>query len=72
MRRRCQACGDPLPREAISVANVPKEKMAELRKASLTYCDECAAEKVLGRVVPGTTIHGTGGGQRVIRDPRGL
>jgi len=37
------------------------------------YCLVCAKEKALG-VLPslGTTMHGAGGGHRVIRDPRGL
>ena len=71
--KHCAACGEridptrPLPE---SVGNASDRK--ELWKAITVYCDECAAEKVLGRMIPGTTINGTGGGQRVIRDPRGL
>lgn len=37
-------------------------------------CQECYAEKFLGKIPEATSVfeHGTGGGKRVVRDPKGL
>ena len=68
----CKACGDKFT----PVVREHEYLLAEHAKArkllTFTHCDECALEKAAGVVRPGTTMHGTGGGRRVVRDAMGL
>jgi len=66
MQRRlyCKACGDPIPLKPPELSSdaVPDDIQAQ------QYCDECLGELVNGTIgPPPATMHGTGGGERVIR-----
>lgn len=61
----CKSCG-----ERYSIDRTAPKPVRDLMQ---DYCLECATE-IAGREIPsiGTLQHGSGGGQRVIRSPRGL
>jgi hypothetical protein len=75
--RCCAACGEVFqpgwPDCRRYSDGLSRTEIREIEKFRQTHCVECAAELSLKKVgPPGTTIHGTGGGTRVIRDPKGL
>lgn len=59
----CVCCGDFIHRVNATTKIGRRQKL----------CLDCAAELNEGKIVGASTLqHGTGGGKRVIRDPKGL
>jgi len=69
---KCRSCGETFRPEQDRDWTLTDDEWRRLVEARKTTCEDCAREVALGELLRTTTIHGTGGGQRVIRDPRGL
>lgn len=74
----CLSCGDKFFPPELSekdslVTGDAKELVDKLHQLRHTRCLTCARE-ILGITIPriGTTMHGTGGGERVIRSAKGM
>lgn len=70
----CKSCGDLFTFDAdcFNVRALSKSERKALTLKMQTHCEDCARELVLGQIKPTTLNHGTGGGRRVIRDPRNM
>jgi hypothetical protein len=75
----CLSCGDKflppaqLSKEDSLLTGDARELVDKLHQLRHTRCQTCAGE-ILGITIPriGTTMHGTGGGERVIRSAKGM
>lgn len=71
----CLSCGDRFLPHQLSEQDepLPEETKAILRDLLHLRCRTCAQE-IAGITIPrlGTTMHGTGGGERVIRSAKGM
>lgn len=74
MMPKCLACGDWIsPRSESGLARLTQIPFRGQSVSIGRFCEECASELLLGEIPEmGTTMHGCGGGKRVIRDPRSL
>ena len=70
LHKQCKSCGDWFMAGHINDVGLDAIESRLLFIASLERCGECAAEIALGVMIPTTTMHGTGGGERVIKSTR--
>lgn len=75
MKRECVSCGDSFyPSRCPGVdEHLTTEQLQSLNRYRQTRCEMCARELAIGCIPRmGTTMHGTGGGERVIKSARGM